>query len=326
MAQTQATTRSDAQVISAMAAALSAARRFEGATAPNPPVGCAIMNAKGDVIAIAAHARAGEAHAEAAAIAGLSQEGRLADIHTIVVTLEPCNHTGRTPPCCDAILATPAKRVVYGVADPNPAVAGGGAARLRKAGLDVELFSGNREQLERLIAPFAKRVTQGLPFVTVKQAVSRDGSMIPPAGQKTFTSQGSLVIAHALRRRADAIITGSGTILADDPHFTVRLLPDHDSKRRKLVILDRRRLVPASYLHEASARGFDVRQADDLKAALQALADESCNEALLEAGPALTASMLASPFWDEHVRISQTEGEDRVEILTPGGRHVLRYH
>ena len=309
-----------------MAAAYSAARRFEGATAPNPPVGCAIMNAKGDVIAISAHARAGEAHAEALAIATLKQEGRLNDIDTIVVTLEPCNHHGRTPPCCEAILATPAKRVVYGAADPNPFVAGGGNDRLRAAGLTVTLFHGKREQLNRLIAPFAKRMTKGLPFVTVKQAISRDGSMIPPAGQKTFTSQGSLVIAHALRRRADAILTGSGTILADNPQFTVRHMPDHEGKRRRLVIMDRRNRVPQSYVDQAVARGFDVSRAGNLETALREIAEAGCNEVLVEAGPTITGHVLSSPFWDEHVRVTQTEGEDKVDILTPGGSHVLRHH
>ncbi len=315
----------DAHIVSAMAAALSAARRFEGATAPNPPVGCAVLNAKGDVIAIAAHARAGEAHAEALAISRLKEEGRGKEIDTVVVTLEPCNHHGRTPPCCDAILSTPARRVVYGVADPNPK-ASGGAARLRAAGLDVSLFQGNREQLNRLIAPFAKRVTTGMPFVTVKQAVDRAGSMIPPPGQKTFTSPGSLLIAHTLRRRADAILTGSGTVLADDPHFTVRLLPDHENKRRKLIIMDRRRRVPDAYRQAATTRGFDVTIGDDLENALRRLAEAGCNEVLVEAGPELTAHVLASSFWDEHVRITQTQGEDKVDILTPGGKHVLRHH
>ena len=325
MDQTQTRAAPEAGIVTAMAAAYSAARRFEGATAPNPTVGCAVLDGTSKVIAIAAHARAGEPHAEANAIAQLKAEGRLAEIHTLVVTLEPCNHQGRTPPCSEAILATPAKRVVYGVADPNPK-AKGGARRLREAGLEVTQFHGNRAQLERLIAPFAKRVTKGLPFVTVKQAISRDGGMIPPKGQKTFTSQGSLVIAHALRRRADAIITGSGTILADDPQFTVRLVPDHDGKRRRLVLFDRRRRVPESYVDAATARGFDVSFSDDLEAALRQLAEAGCNEVLVETGPQLTAHVLQSPFWDEHVRIAQTDGEDRVEILTPGGTHVHRHH
>jgi diaminohydroxyphosphoribosylaminopyrimidine deaminase / 5-amino-6-(5-phosphoribosylamino)uracil reductase len=310
----------------AMKAALAAARPFEGATAPNPPVGCALLDRAGNVLVAAGHSGAGKPHAEAAAIESAREAGVADRIHTVVVTLEPCNHHGRTPPCTEAILATPAQHVVIGVADPNPNVAGGGAERLRSAGLLVDFLKGDRRQLERLIAPFKKRVITGLPFVTVKQAISRNGNMVPPAGQKTFTSQGSLMIAHALRRRADAIFTGSGTVLADDPQFTVRLMPDHLDKRRKLIILDRRRRVPQRYLDDATARGFDVVVADDFEQALRDVAEAGALEVLVEAGPQVLAHALATSFWDEHVKITQTDAEDRVEILTNGVADVLRHH
>ena len=326
MDQAQTSTITEAGLAVAMREALAAARRFEGATAPNPPVGCVLLDAAGNVLAVAAHQRAGTPHAEALAIAEARDNGNLGALHTVVVTLEPCNHHGRTPPCSEAILATPARRVVIGVADPNPRVAGGGAERLRQQGLDVQSFKGDATQLRRLIAPFAKRVTQGLPFVTVKQAVNRAGSMVPPAGQKTFTSQGSLLLAHALRRRADAIITGSGTILADDPQFTVRHLPDHVGKRRRLYILDRRGRVPAAYLEAASQRGLDAVIATDFAAVLEDAASAGCNEVLVEAGSQLTTHVLQGPYWDEHVRITQTDGEDKVEILTQAGSDVLRHH
>lgn len=326
MDQAQTSTITEAGLAVAMREALAAARRFEGATAPNPPVGCVLLDAAGNVLAVAAHQRAGTPHAEALAIAEARDNGNLGALHTVVVTLEPCNHHGRTPPCSEAILATPARRVVIGVADPNPRVAGGGAERLRQQGLDVQSFKGDATQLRRLIAPFAKRVTQGLPFVTVKQAVNRAGSMVPPAGQKTFTSQGSLLLAHALRRRADAIITGSGTILADDPQFTVRHLPDHVGKRRRLYILDRRGRVPAVYLEAAGQRGLDAVIATDFAAVLEDAASARCNEVLVEAGPQLTAHVLQGSHWDEHVRITQTDGEDKVEILTQAGSDVLRHH
>lgn len=134
------------------------------------------------------------------------------------------------------------------------------------------------------------------------------------------------MIAHALRRRANAIFTGSGTVLADDPHFTVRLLPDHAGKRRKLVLFDRRKRVPQSYVDAATQRGFDVSFADDFETALRAAASDGALEVLVEAGPSLTAHVLASPFWDEHVKITQTDAEDRVDILTNGGADVLRHH
>ncbi len=316
----------DAQLARAMDVALAAARQWEGVTAPNPPVGCALLDRAGNVIAAAGHQGAGQLHAEASAIQTAHAAGKADLIHTIVVTLEPCNHHGRTGPCTEAILSTPAEHVVFGVADPNLKVTGGGATRLRAAGLIVDILPGDGRQVERLIAPFKKRVTLGLPFVTVKQAINRDGNMLPPPGQKTFTSQGSLMIAHALRRRANAIFTGSGTVLADDPHFTVRLLPDHAGKRRKLVLFDRRKRVPQSYVDAATQRGFDVSFADDFETALRAAASDGALEVLVEAGPSLTAHVLASPFWDEHVKITQTDAEDRVDILTNGGADVLRHH
>jgi diaminohydroxyphosphoribosylaminopyrimidine deaminase / 5-amino-6-(5-phosphoribosylamino)uracil reductase len=309
-----------------MKAALAEARPFEGATAPNPPVGCALLDRTGNVLAAAGHQGAGKPHAEAAAIQQARDSGVVDRIHTVVVTLEPCNHHGRTPPCTDAILATPAEHVVIGVADPNPRVAGGGTERLRAAGLLVDFIGGDTREVERLIAPFRKRVTKGLPFVTVKQAINRDGTMVPPAGQKTFTSKGSLLIAHALRRRADVILTGSGTVLTDDPQFTVRMLPDHAEKRRTLVILDRRLRVPKRYVDDATARGLTVVMANMLEHALRDVAEAGALEVLVEAGPAVTAYVLATDFWDEHVRISQTDKEDRLEILTRGGTSVLRNH
>ena len=111
------------------------------ATAPNPPVGCLLLDSNGDVIATGVHRKAGTAHAEAMAIAVARAAGRIGDIDTVVVTLEPCNHHGRTPPCVEAILGTPARHIFIGVADPNPAVTGGGAARLKAAGRTVTFLS-----------------------------------------------------------------------------------------------------------------------------------------------------------------------------------------
>lgn len=311
-----------ALTVQAMSAALEAARAYEGATAPNPPVGCALLDKDGRIISVAAHHRAGQPHAEALAIQEARAAGLADHIHTVVVTLEPCSHWGRTLPCTDAILATPAKAVVIGTADPNPHVKGGGANALRAAGLAVSFIDPARDPalaqaLKRLIAPFSKQVTTGLPWVTVKQALNRAGNMLPSAGQKTFTSRSSLILAHQLRRRADAIITGSGTILADDPLFTVRHVEDIAGKRRKLVLFDRRRRVSSGYVDAAGQRGFDTVFATGLETALRALAREGVIEALIEAGAQLTQSVLASPFWDEHVRIIQgaaANADDQIEI------------
>jgi diaminohydroxyphosphoribosylaminopyrimidine deaminase/5-amino-6-(5-phosphoribosylamino)uracil reductase len=331
---------------SAFAEALRLASEHIGATAPNPPVGCLLLDAAGRTLTAAAHRKAGDLHAEAAAIALSRDNGTFHRIHTVVVTLEPCNHTGRTPPCADAILGTPARELWIGVGDPNPHVAGGGAARLGgEGGLAVrfleDLDHPHTAELaaaaRRLTAPFAKRVRTGLPWVTVKQARDRLGSMVPPAGRKTFTSDASLDFAHALRKRADAILTGSGTVLADAPEFTVRRVPDFPGKHRQLVILDRRGRVDAAYLAAAGARGFEVTLETSLQGALARLGAAGTLEVLVEAGIDLTAAILASDLWDEHVLIEQhpTPGNadiisirERCDHMSTAGkaRDVLRNH
>lgn len=308
--------------------ALQSAASFAGATSPNPPVGCVILDRQGNLLAKAAHQKAGDLHAEALAIERCQKDGVVARIHTVVVTLEPCNHTGRTPPCTEAILNTPAQDVWIGTRDPNPDVRGNGADKLAASGLNVRLV----EQLDapdatllsqsakRLIAPFAKHARSGLPWVTIKQAVNRAGNMIPDAGQKTFTSQRSLTLAHQLRKRADAIVTGSGTILADRPEFTVRHVPDFKDKQRQLVILDRRGRVSNSYLTDAQNAGFQARIETSLEDALRRLGQAGALEVLIEAGPTLLEMVLASGFWDEHIKISQapeTTAQDRVSVRYP---------
>ncbi len=318
---------SAADILPAMKLALLEAQKFEGATAPNPPVGCVLLDENGAVLSIAAHQKVGTLHAEALAIKNCSERNL---IHTVVVTLEPCNHTGRTGPCTEAILSTSAKDVWIGMADPNPYVAGGGADRLREAGLNVRFLNQVdspelKSDLQRLIAPFTKRALHGLPWVTIKQAINAQGNMLPPAGQKTFTSQSSLVLAHQLRRRADAIITGSGTVLADNPQFTVRLVEDFADKKRHLVLFDSRRRIPQSYLDAATLRGFKISFADDLLTTLKDLSEQGALEVLVEAGPSLTQSFLDSNLWDEHVLI--TKGyPDHIQIIHNKEPNVFRNH
>jgi len=308
-------------IAEAFVRALAAADAFRGATSPNPPVGCAVLDAAGEVLAVAAHEKAGQAHAEAKALQLCREAGTLARAHTLVVTLEPCNHTGRTPPCCDAILASPVSHVWIGSRDPNPNVRGGGADRLHAAGLSVQDIGSISPELARaseaLLAPFAKRARSGLPWITVKRAVDEQGSMIPPPGQKTFTSPSSLLLAHQLRKRADSIITGSATVMADDPHFTVRHVPDHAGKRRTLIVLDRRKRVSAAWLAQATARGFAVDVRDTFEDALAAAARAGALEVLVEAGPALTSHVLDSGQWDELYTIHKNgtaPGQDRVDV------------
>jgi diaminohydroxyphosphoribosylaminopyrimidine deaminase / 5-amino-6-(5-phosphoribosylamino)uracil reductase len=300
------------QMTQGMMAALMAARPWQGATAPNPPVGAAALGRDGKILATAAHQRAGEDHAEAALLKLLQQTRPLQDLHTLCVTLAPCNHHGRTPPCTAAIIAAGIKHVVIGVDDPNPQ-ARGGIEHLRQAGIEVTL-GVLAPQCWQLLAPFARTLQLGRPWISLKQALDPQGSMVPPTGQKTFTSAAALQLAHAWRRRADALLTGSGTILADDPAFTVRHLPDHPDKQRVLAILDRRKRVPEAYLEVAQARGFIPVIYADLDTALSDLAQRGVREVLTEAGPSLVATLLQRGIWDAHLLI-QAHDDGRSETV-----------
>ncbi len=302
--------------IPAMKMAINAAEQFVGSTAPNPPVGAIALDRNGKVLLGAGHQRAGSPHAEAKVLELAAKLGKLSAIETLVVTLEPCNHQGRTPPCTEAILKHKnIRRVVFGSHDPNPKVKGGGEARLRAAGLEV--IPGVLENECRfLIRAFAKFIRTGRPYVTLKAAFTSEGSMIPPAGQKTFTSDASLVFAHELRKRSDAVWTGSGTVLADNPQFTVRWLPDHPEKKRLLVLSDRRRQIGKDWLALAERNAFRVHFADDFDEGLDFLGGNGVLEVLVEAGPLLREEWLESGLWDESVVIVQgkNEEDDKIEI------------
>lgn len=287
----------------AMQAACAEARKWLGSTTPNPPVGAAALDENGVLLGVAAHHRAGEGHAEVLLLEQLRAAGKLSLVHTLCVTLEPCNHHGRTPPCCDAIIASKISHVVIGVRDPNPRVAGGGLERLRAAGIAVT--ERDDPECRALLYAFAHSVTNGKLWVTVKRAFTASGSMVPPLGQKTFTAPDSLRLAHQLRKRADAILTGSGTVLADHPSFTVRQVPDYVGKTRILAILDRRRRVQAEYLAAAEKRCFLPLIYEGLAEAFADLARRQCRDVLVEAGPKLSDAVLASPYWCQDVQIQQ---------------------
>lgn len=288
----------------AMQLALAKAGQFWGATMPNPAVGAAALDELGNILAVTAHERAGEPHAEVHALRAFAEMDPPEPPHTLVVTLEPCNHSGKTPPCTEAILRAGVRRVVFGARDPNPLVAGGGAERLRSAG--VEVIEGvELEECERLIAGFASRLTKQRPYVTVKRAKDLSGSMLPPPGQKTFTSSEALRFAHRIRRRSDAIVTGSGTILADNPSFTVRHLPDYRLIPRFLVVLDRRGRVSQAWYEQARKNNFELVPAKSYEHALEELAALGAMEVLVEAGPELSTSILSTGLWDELVDVHQ---------------------
>jgi diaminohydroxyphosphoribosylaminopyrimidine deaminase / 5-amino-6-(5-phosphoribosylamino)uracil reductase len=295
----------------AMKMALNAAEQFFGATAPNPPVGCIALDKNGKVLLGAAHQGAGSPHAEAKVLDLAAKLGKLSLIETLVVTLEPCNHHGKTPPCTEAILKHKnIRRVVYGSKDPNPNVKGGGAERLKASGIEV-IEGILKEECDFMIRAFRKWSITKLPYVVLKGAFTQEESMIPPAGQKTFTSQASLYFAHELRKKSDAIWVGSGTVLADSPELTVRWMPDHPGKKRFLILSDRRRRIPSSWIEKEKTLGFLPHFAENFSEGLEFLGKNGVLQVLIEAGPELRAAWEMSGLWDESVIIKQGKpGED----------------
>ncbi len=234
-----------------MQLALRLARRGVGRTRPNPPVGAVVAH-NGEVVGRGFHRRAGLPHAE---VEALREAGERARGGTLYVTLEPCNHTGRTPPCTEAILAAGIRRVVVGVRDPNPGVRGGGVNVLRQAGIEVvEGIEG--ERCAELVAPFRKWVTSGRPWVTLKIAASLDGKIATATGDSRWiTNERSRRYVHRLRDEHDAVLVGAGTVLADDPELTCRRRGGRNPLR---VILDGRLRSPLT------ARVFDTEKAATL--------------------------------------------------------------
>ncbi len=202
-----------------MHAALALARRHVGSTWPNPSVGCVIVK-HGRVVARATTAPGGRPHAETQALA---MAGDAAAGATAYVTLEPCSHHGRTPPCCEALIAANVARVVVGFGDPDPRVNGAGLARLREAGIAVT-DGVLRADAENVISGFLQRVQSGRPQITLKLATTLDGRIATRAGESQWiTGPAARQEAHALRGRHDAVLVGVGTVLADDPLLTCRL-------------------------------------------------------------------------------------------------------
>ena len=221
-----------------MGRALELAGRGEGLTSPNPLVGAVVVGA-GRAAGEGFHARAGAAHAEAEA---LEQAGTAARGATLYVTLEPCNHTGRTPPCVEAITTAGVKRVVAATRDPNPRVPGGGAAALSRAGVEVTLGcrEGEAIALNRVFITAARR---GRPHVTLKWAATLDGATADVRfGSRWITGSEARLEAHRMRSRADAVVVGIGTALADDPALDVRLGGPWPREPFRVVVDSRARL------------------------------------------------------------------------------------
>ena len=202
-----------------MTRALALAARGEGRVEPNPMVGAVVTDARGAVCGEGHHEAFGGPHAE---VHALRAAGGRARGGTLYVTLEPCRHFGKTPPCTRAILAAGVRRVVAAAADPNPLVNGQGFADLRAAGVEVVTGVGERDALQ-LLAPFRKRVRTGMPWVVAKWAMTLDGKIATASGDSKWVSgPESRAEVHKLRGRVDAVVVGAGTVRADDPLLTAR--------------------------------------------------------------------------------------------------------
>jgi diaminohydroxyphosphoribosylaminopyrimidine deaminase/5-amino-6-(5-phosphoribosylamino)uracil reductase len=286
-------------------------------------VGCVIVSANGDVLGSGHTQRAGEAHAEVMALRDAQAKGHSVQGATAYVTLEPCSHQGRTGPCCEALAAAGMARVVVTLQDPNPLVAGQGSARLRAAGVQVDLGLLADEAHEMNIG-FFKRMTQGTPWVRMKIAASLDGQTALENGvSQWITSPAARDDGHAWRARACAVLTGIGTVLEDDPQLDVRAVPT--SRQPTLVIMDSQLETPPSAKlfapqrpvwiycaidHAPRRAALEAQGAQvvcmpnasgkvDLAAMLQDLGTKHINEVHVEAGHKLNGSLLREGLVDE---------------------------
>ncbi|MCP9916970.1 bifunctional diaminohydroxyphosphoribosylaminopyrimidine deaminase/5-amino-6-(5-phosphoribosylamino)uracil reductase RibD [Cyanobium sp. ATX 6F1] len=290
--------------------ALELAALAEGRTSPNPLVGALVLDAGGQLVGEGFHAAAGQPHAE---VGALAQAGERAKGGTLVVTLEPCCHHGRTPPCSEAVIAAGVARVVVAMADPDPRVAGRGLAQLRAAGIEV-IEAVREAQARSLNRPFLHRLATGRPWGILKWAMSLDGRTALPNGVSQWISgPEARSWVHRLRARCDAVIVGGGTVRADDPLLTSRGQRQGEPLRvvlsRGLDLPDQAQLwntalAPTLVAHgpEAPAQGRSRLErlgverlelaACEPDALLEALAARGCNRVLWECGAELAAAAL----------------------------------
>ncbi len=302
-----------------MSQALLLAKKGIYTTAPNPNVGCVLVK-NGKVIGEGWHEKAGEAHAE---INALKQAGNNAEGSTAYVTLEPCCHEGKTPPCTDALIKAKVKHVIAAMIDPHAKVAGKGLKQLESAGIFVEQGL-LEEQAMALNLGFIKRMQKRLPYVRCKLAMSLDGRTAMASGEsKWITSAAAREDVQRLRAKSGAILTGVGTVLADDPSMTVRL--DGIDSQPVRVVVDTNLSMPTSakmlkeqgktvlmtcsadehIAHALTEAGADIHMMPycntsvDLKSVLQQLSDMHINDVLLETGATLSGAMLQADLIDE---------------------------
>jgi diaminohydroxyphosphoribosylaminopyrimidine deaminase/5-amino-6-(5-phosphoribosylamino)uracil reductase len=328
----------------AMQRALALAARGLESTDPNPRVGCVIAQ-RTRIVAEGWHERAGEAHAEVAALRAAAGQAAGAAVY---VTLEPCSHHGRTPPCVEALIAARVARVVYALDDPNPLVSGRGAAALRAAGIAVESGLMALEAAE-LNAGFIKRMQHGRPLVRVKLAMSLDGRTALASGESQWiTGEAARRDVQRWRARSSAVLTGIGTVLADDPRLDVRLPQDPGAGERRQplrIVLDTQLRTPSgARLFEGggevlilsalgaeenvraaalTARGARIESLPllagrlGLEALLDRLSELELNEVLVEAGATLAGELLRGGLADELLLYIAPK------LLGPAGRPLV---
>lgn len=282
--------------IEAMRLALAAAREAVN-TLPNPQVGCVLLDPDDNVLAIGHHHGAGQPHAE---VEALTQAGDKSRGATAVVTLEPCKHTGKTGPCVQALIDAGVARVVFSAADPN-ADGGGGAAILREAGIDVEA-GVLADDGEALIERWAHLHRYGRPFVTWKFAAGIDGRSAAADGTSQWiTSAESRADVHRLRADADAIVVGTGTVLADNPRLTIRNEFDELAAQQPLRVVVGETAIPSEFqIHNADAETIFLTERDP-NAVLNHLAERGIHHVWLEGGPTLAGAWLDAGVIDRAI-------------------------
>ncbi|SFV88348.1 Diaminohydroxyphosphoribosylaminopyrimidine deaminase / 5-amino-6-(5-phosphoribosylamino)uracil reductase [hydrothermal vent metagenome] len=289
-----------------MSQALKLASKGQYGVQSNPMVGCIIVK-NDEIIAEGYHQFLGEAHAEINALAQINHQAHHA---TMYVTLEPCSHQGKTPPCAQAVINAGVKQVIIATLDPNPLVSGKGVTMLEKAGIIVKigLLEGEAKQLNRT---YIKRMKTNLPFVTCKIAMSLDGKTAMASGEsKWITSEAARLDVQKLRAKHQAIMTGSGTVLADNPSMTVRLKGVDSTPLR--VVVDGKNQVTDTALNifsaDAETQIFNIKNTKisntgklELNDVLSQLATQGINTVLLEAGSNLIGAMVEADLIDEFV-------------------------